>query len=100
MEWVIDCFNDVVADFRVFYRVDSLKAMRQMSTDEFFALANRCIAYQGAVSFTFDAIAAQEQEEQEMAEQPERLAETGGELASVQIQGSYLHDALKEYAHG
>ena len=89
----------MVADFRVFYRVDSLQQMRQMSTDEFFALANRCVAYEGAVRFTFDVLAAQEEQEAELAGQPDRLAESGGELATVPVQDSYLHDVLKESAH-
>jgi len=101
VEWVIDCLNDVVADFRVFYRVDSLKAMNEMSTDEFFALANRLYAYQGAVRLTVDAFEELEQQELELAEQPDRLVDSGGEMASVPVQDSYLQDLLsKEMAHG
>ena len=101
MEWVINSLNDVVADFRVFYRVDSLKAMNEMSTDEFFALANRLVAYQGAVRLTVDMLDELEQQELEQIEQPDRLIDSGGELATVAVQGTYLQDLLsKEMAHG
>jgi len=98
---VLDCFNDLVADFRVFYRVDSLKAMGAMSADEFFALANRCMAYEGAVRWTFDLDMLRHEAELEQAGQPDRLIESGGEVVAIPVGDSYLYDLLRdeEMAH-
>lgn len=102
---MLDCFNDLVADFRVFYRVDSAQAMGEMDVEEFFVLANRCVAYEGAVRWKFDLDMYRRQREIERLAQPplpSRIAESGGEVSEVLITDSYLYDLLRdeEMAHG
>lgn len=99
---MLDCFGDIVADFRVFYRVDSLQAMAALSADEFFVLANRCVAYEGAVRWTFDLDMLAREVEIEQAGQSQRLVGHGGEVVAAPLGDSYLYDliATEEMAHG
>lgn len=72
--------------------------MYSLPAPRFFAYAQRCIAYQGAIRREWELEVAEDQAVAELmqdGDQFDRLRSGGGEVELVPITGSYLHDLLK-----
>lgn len=82
-------------DFRVFYRFDD---MYSVPAPRFFAYAQQCIAYHGAIRREWELEVAEDQVAQELAlegDQFDRLSEAGAEVQAVPITDSYFYDLLE-----
>lgn len=82
MIWLLAFWDDLDADFRVFYRIDGIGDgdYGDLSGPRFLALAERCLSYEGSVSKALQRLARTQHEQ---AQEQKAIADNAAKLAGL-----------------
>lgn len=82
MLWLFAFWDDLDADFRRFYRIDGIGDgdYGDLSGPRFLALAERCLAYDGALLKALQRIG---REQQEREQETKAIADNSAKLAGL-----------------